>query len=315
MSDTHGFGSAVRRPGIARRALVIALALNAVFMVVEVAGGIAFDSLALVADAAHMLTDVAGLTVALIALALMSRGPSARHTFGLQRAEVLAAQVNGVLLLLASGWIVVEATRRISSPHPVVGAGMLLVAGAGLAVNLVSAWMLAREQRRSLNLRGAYLHMVSDAAGSAGAVVAGIAIVRWGSNADWVDPAVSIGIALLVAWAAWRLIRETTHVLLEGSPAAISVDAVDHAIRAVHGVGGLHDLHVWTLASDVPALSCHVRVAGDMELHDAQARGDEIKHMLAERFGIQHITLELECHECTRDFVEAPDAGSPSRTS
>jgi cobalt-zinc-cadmium efflux system protein len=272
------------------------LAANAALLVAELVGGVRFRSLALLGDAAHLLTDVAGLAVAALALRLVERPATPRHSFGLQRVEVLAAQANGLLLGAASVWLLVEAGRRLAHPLPVAGLGLSVLALVGLVVNGASAALIAGVQGSSLNMRGALLHMLSDAAGSAGALVAGVLAVGWGL--DRADPAVSVGIAVLVLRAAWRLLRETTHVLLEGAPRGIDPRAVEEALRSSEGVEGVHHLHLWNLASDVPALSAHVVLRGEVSMHEAQGRGERLKDMLARRFGILHSTLELECHEC-----------------
>lgn len=288
-----------------RRVLWISLVANAAFMVVEIVGGLAFDSLALLADSAHMATDVVGLGIALTAQALSERPATGRHTYGLQRAEVLGAQANGLLFLVAAAWIIVEAVGRIGSPADVNGLGLLVVATAGLAVNLGSALVLRRVQGRSLNMRGAVLHMALDAVASVGAIVAGVAVVVWG--ADWVDPVVSIVIALLVLWSAWSLLRDTTRVLLEGVPVGLDADALTRALADAPGVSAVHHLHVWSLASDVPALSAHIVLSDARDLHAAQIQGVALKAMLDDRFGIEHATLELECHDCDDpDHVAIP---------
>lgn len=288
-----------------RRVLRWALAANALFMVAEFVGGVVFGSLALLADAVHMLSDVAGLGIALLAQHLIERPASVRHTFGLQRAEVLGAQANGVLLLASAGWILFEAVRRIGDPPDVVGPGLLIVATLGLLVNVVSAVMLARASGRSLNMRGAYTHMLADAAGSGGAVVAGLAVTFLG--ADWVDAAASIGIGLLVISTAWGLLRDTTHVLLEGAPDDLDPADVEGWLQAEPGVASVHHLHLWHLTSESTALSAHVVLEDQPTLHQAQARGDRLKEALAERFSILHATLELECHECEDEPGAEPD--------
>lgn len=288
-----------------RRVLRWALAANALFMVAEFVGGVVFGSLALLADAVHMLSDVAGLGIALLAQHLIERPASVRHTFGLQRAEVLGAQANGVLLLASAGWILFEAVRRIGDPPDVVGPGLLIVATLGLLVNVVSAVMLARASGRSLNMRGAYTHMLADAAGSGGAVVAGLAVTFLG--ADWVDAAASIGIGLLVISTAWGLLRDTTHVLLEGAPDDLDPADVEGWLQAEPGVASVHHLHLWHLTSESTALSAHVVLEDQPTLHQAQARGDRLKEALAERFSILHATLELECHECEHEPGAEPD--------
>jgi len=300
-----GHGHGVSR-ALQRRALWISLAANAVFMIVEVAGGFAFRSLALLADAAHMVSDVAGLGIALIAQRLLDRPATDRHSYGLQRAEVLGAQANGLTLLAVAGWIVFEAVHRIGKPVDVVGGGLLVVAGVGLVVNLASAVLLARAQGQSLNMRGAFVHMALDAAGSVAAIAAGVAVVAWG--AAWVDPAVSILISALVVVSAWGLLRDTAQVLLEGTPRGMDPAAVESALVADSDVETVHHLHLWNLASDVPALSAHVVLRGDLTLHDAQASGDRLKAVLDEEFGITHATLELECHSCQ------PPPDGPPRT-
>lgn len=291
-----------------RRALWVALTANAVFLIIEVGSGLSFRSLALLADAAHMLSDVVGLTIALVAQRLLDRPATARHSYGMQRAEVLGAQANGLTLLAVSGWIVLEAVRRIGRPGDVVGGGVMAVAALGLVINLGSAAMLARAQGASLNMRGAFVHMAVDAAGSMAAIGAGVAIVVW--SAEWVDPAVSIATAVLVLWSAWGLLRDTAHVLLEGAPRGMDPVAVEAALLADIDVEAVHHLHLWNLASDVPALSAHVVLNGEWSLHAAQTSGDRLRAMLNTRFGISHATVELECHPCEPGTSEHGDPGT-----
>jgi cobalt-zinc-cadmium efflux system protein len=280
---------------------------NAAFLIAEIIGGVVFNSLALLADAAHMASDVIGLTVGLVAMALMARPATDRHSFGLKRAEVLAAQVNGLILVGVSVWIIAEAVQRFGETLDIRGGGVIVVASLGLLVNLGSMMILLRSQGDSLNMRGAVLHMGADAAGSVGAIIAGVAVLVW--QADWVDPAVSILIAGLVLWSAWGLLRDTTNVLLEGTPRGIDPATVGAALGSEPKVEAVHHLHLWSVASDEPALSAHVVLAGEVTLHEAQERGDELKAMLAERFGIDHATLELECHPCD-DPVTADHAAT-----
>lgn len=292
-----------------RRALWLALVANGLFLLVEVAGGVVFRSLALLADAAHMLSDVAALSIALVAQRLLHRPATPRHSFGLQRAEVLGAQANGLILLAVAGWIVYEAVRRIGEPADVVGGGLVVVAVVGLAVNIGSTVLLVRVQGESLNMRGAVLHMVVDAAGSVAAIATGVAVVVW--QADWMDPLMSIVIALLVVWSAWRLLRDTANVFLEGTPRGMDPGRVEAALAADDAVEAVHHLHLWNLASDVPALSAHVLLCGDVSLHEAQATGDRLKALLDRRFGIAHATLELECHACELPAADR-SAGHPA---
>jgi cobalt-zinc-cadmium efflux system protein len=279
-----------------RRALRWALALNGGFLAVEVAGGLVFGSLALLADAAHMGSDVGALAIALVALRLVSRPASVRHTYGLQRAEVLAALVNAVVLVGAAVWIGIEAVGRIGDAVDVDGGGVAVVAAGGLAVNVASAVLLARTAGRSLNMRAALWHMVSDALGSLAALAAGLGVLVW--DATWADVAASLGVAMLVVIGAWRLLRDATRVLLEATPAHLDPGEVRVALLADPAVTAVHHLHLWSLGSESEALSAHVVVEGTPTLHDARAVADRLKAMLAERFAIGHSTLEVECHPC-----------------
>jgi cobalt-zinc-cadmium efflux system protein len=279
-----------------QRALLIALAINGAYLVVEVVGGVVFNSLALLADAGHMLSDVGALAIALIAHRLMERPATARHTYGLQRAEVVGGFFSAVSLAIVVMWIIFEAIGRLRQPEEVAGGGLLVVAAIGLVVNVFSAVMLARSRGNSLNMQAAFVHMAADAAGSVAVIVAAAGVLIW--ELTWVDPVASIFIGVLILWAAAGLIKNTLHVLLEGSPRGMDAVEVERSMSAFEGVDGVHHLHLWNLASDVPALSAHVVLEGELDLHAAQERGDRIKRMLARRFGIEHATLELECHAC-----------------
>ncbi len=279
-----------------KRALRTSFVANGVLLIVEVAAGLALGSLALLADATHMMSDVAALGVALGAQRLLDMPASSRHTYGLQRAEVLAAQFNGLVLVVAAGWIVYEAVDRLGDAPEIAGGGLALVASLGLIVNLASARLLFVARGDSLNMRGAYLHMMLDSLGSMGALGAGLGALWWG--AYWADPIISIAIAGLVLWSAWQLLRDTTQVLLEGAPRGMDASEVAGALASDAAVETIHHLHLWNLASDVPALSAHVVLVRAASLHDAQIEGERLKEMLQERFGIAHSTLELECHVC-----------------
>jgi cobalt-zinc-cadmium efflux system protein len=279
-----------------RRALQFALILNGGYLLVEVGGALMFNSLALFADAAHMLSDVVGLGIALAAQRLAMRPATARHTYGFQRAEVLGALANAVVIGAATAWIVYEAVGRLREPQTVEGGGLLLVAAAGLAVNAWSAIVIRRAQGHSLNMRGAFVHMWADALGSVAVIAAAIGVLIW--DATWLDPAASMAIAAIVIWSAGGLLRATLQVLLEGAPSHLRSEEIERALGESSGVESVHHLHLWSLASDVPALSAHVVLEGELSLHDAQGRGDQLKLMLEERFGISHATLELECHDC-----------------
>jgi cobalt-zinc-cadmium efflux system protein len=278
-------------------ALLFALVANALFLLVELVGGLVFGSLALVADAAHMVSDVVALGIALFAQIVARRPPTERHTYGFGRAEVLAAQVNGALLLVSAIAITIEALRRFANPHAIDAVPVLLVGIAGLVVNAVSAIVIGRTAGANLNLRAAMWHLGTDVLGSVAVIIAAVGVIV--ADAEWLDPAASIAIAGLVLLGAWQVLRDSTRVLLEAAPAGIDVAVVRAALADEPDVEAVHHVHVWSLASETPALSAHVVLRGDSwTLHDAQGRTDGLKAMLAERFGITHATLEVECHEC-----------------
>jgi len=289
----HAFSHEPGQPRTAQlRALSWALGVNVGLLVVEALGGLVFHSLALLADAAHLISDVAGLGIALLALRLTARPVSTQHSFGLARAEVLAAQASVFLLMGAGGWILVESLGRIRDPVTVNGVGLAVVATAGLAVNLGSALLVRRSVGASLNMRASFVHLATDAVGSVGAIIAGLLILGWGLQRA--DPVVSLATATLVLWAGWGLLRDTTHVLMEGAPRGLDPDQVRDAILAVGDVDNVHHLHVWTLASDIPALSAHIVITGEPTLRDAQRTAGQVKTALAEQFAITNVTLELE---------------------
>ena len=276
------------------RILRLALTANAVLLVIQIGGAMAFSSLALLADAGHQGSDVVALLIAVVAQALAGRAPSDNYTFGLRRAEVMGALLNAAMLLAVAAWVVVEASRRIGDPPDVSGWGVLVLGAAGLLVNGGCALLLHRSADRSLNVRGATLHLMGDTAGSVGVVATGVAVVLW--SADWVDSAVSYLIAGLLLWTGAGLIRRTTRVLLEGTPPGIDVRELSTLITAHEHVNGVHHLHVWSVDSLTVALSAHVEVAAD-SLHDAQIVATELERQLA-LSGVDHATLALECHPC-----------------
>jgi cobalt-zinc-cadmium efflux system protein len=284
-----------------RRALWFALIANAAFLVIQMVAALATGSLSLFADSIHMISDVAALFIALIALRLVLAPASPRHTYGLVRAEVISGLANALLLLVASVWIVIEAVNRLDSPESIKGGWVMIVAAIGFVVNAASAWGIARVGGANLNLRGAFWHLTGDALGSIGALLAGAAALFWG--ADWVDPLMSLLIVALIVVSAIGLVRDALRVLLESTPAGISLEEVEAALAAMPDVDAVHHTHIWSLGSESAALSTHVVLAGEPSLHDAQAQGEELKHLLADRFSIQHATIELECHDCEHDNV------------
>jgi len=294
--SAHRHGVAPHGPASKNSALYIAVFLTSTLAIVQLGGGIYLNSLALTADSAHMFGDVVALLIALVARHVALRPASLRHSFGWRRAEVVGAQINGLLLLAVSGWIVLEALTRLGTASSVRGKWLIVFAVIGLTANLVSTGLLVRSGRDDVNMRAAALHTISDAAGSLGALCAGVAITVW--NVQWADPVASIAIAILVVGAALRLLSETTHVLLEGAPRNVDVDGLKAALQVDPAVETVHHLHVWSLTSSDIALSAHVELAQATTLHEAQAEGARLKAMLAERFGVEHSTLELECHRC-----------------
>jgi cobalt-zinc-cadmium efflux system protein len=276
-----------------RRRLSLVLALTSAFLLIEVAAGIVTGSLALLADAGHMLTDVAGLVLALLAMKLAERPPSPRRTFGYHRAEILAALINAVLLLGVAGYILREAWERFRDPHPVPSGTVLVVAAAGLLVNVAGALLLRKESRSSLNLRGAYNEVVADALSSIGVIVG--AAVMGVTGFYRLDTLVAVAIALFVLPRSWALLRETLHVLLEGTPREVDLAALRSAMEGVPGVKTVHDLHVWTLTSGVHALSAHA-ILQEGATH-GQVLGD-LRTRVTAGFPITHVTVQLEERCC-----------------
>jgi len=272
-----------------RRLLAGALALIAALMAGEIVAGILAGSLALLADAGHLVSDVAALGLALAASAMASRPAQGRWTYGFRRLEILSAQANGLLLGLVGIWIVYAAIRRLVSPAEVRGGVVLVIALAGIVVNFAALALLARGSRESLNVRGAFLHVATDLAAFAGTAAAGGLVLATGW--DRFDPIAGLVVAFLMFWGAFGLLRESTRIFLEVSPPNIDPDLVARAIVAEPGVDEVHDLHVWTLTSGFPVLSAHVLVAPGSDCHALRRR---LESMLAERFGLDHSTLQVE---------------------
>jgi cobalt-zinc-cadmium efflux system protein len=272
-----------------RRALTIALALIVAFMIAEVVAAIIAGSLALLADAGHMLTDAGGLAFALFAATLASRPARGRWTFGYRRLEILAAQANGITLLVVALLILYGSVRRLISPGEVRGGFVLVVALAGIAVNIAATAVLSRASRESLNVRGAFLHVATDAVAFAGTAVAGGLILATGW--DRFDPIASLGVVALMLWASWGLLRESSSIFLERAPVAIDPEEVGRALVAEPDVVQVHDLHIWTVTSGFPALAAHVLVAPEADCHGVRRR---LERMLHDRFDLEHTTLQVE---------------------
>lgn len=258
-------------------------------MIAEAVGGWLSNSLALLADAGHMLTDVAAMLLTLFAFWFAARPATSKKTYGYYRMEILAAFVNGVVLVLLSLWVIYEAVERWQAPPDIKGVQLLLVASGGLVVNIIAAWLLHAGHKHDLNMRGAFLHVIGDLLGSIAAMVAGALILAFGWV--WADAVGSIFISAIIIVGAWRLILDSVNVLLEGTPTHISLAAVEESIMKTDGVTGIHDLHIWTISSGIHALSVHIS-HDETVLHSdllAMVRGK-----LHDSFGIDHLTIQME---------------------
>ena len=277
-----------------RRWLGVALGIVLAFMALEIVAGLLASSLALLSDAAHLVTDAAAIGLAMLAAGLAARPAHGRFTFGLGRAEILSAQANGAALLVLAGVLGVEAVRRLTSPEDVDGAFVLVVGLVGAGANVATAWAISRAQRRSLNIEGARAHVLSDLAASLTAATAGLVILVTGF--DRADPIASLLVSAYMLRSAWSLLRESTQVLLEGAPRGVDPDAVGRALAQEPGVVEVHDLHVWEVTSGFPALAAHVLVRPGDDCHAVRRR---LQQTLEQRFGIRHVTLQVD---------HAPDA-------
>ncbi len=276
----------------------IALALTGTFMLVEIVGGILSGSLALLADAGHMLTDTMALALSAIAFRVSSRPADEKRSYGYQRFQILAAFVNGLSLLVIVGWILFEAIQRILTPSIVMGQTMLYVATAGLLVNVIVFFILHGGDQENLNIRGAVLHVLGDLLGSVAAITAALVILSTG----WmpIDPILSIGVAMLIFRSAWHLVKRSGHILLEGSPEWLDVDEMQSKIIVSNSeVKEIHHVHVWGLTPQHPMLTMHVALKEIQA--DTTATVRSIKDLLKKEYGINHSTIEVECDDCADD--------------
>jgi len=278
-----------RRDPKSLRSLKIALALTSTYMLAEAIGGWLTNSLALLADAGHMLTDVAALVLTLMAIWFASRPATPNKTFGYYRLEILAAFVNGIALVLLSLWVIYEAYERWQESPEILGLGLTIVAFGGLVINLIAAWLLHGNHKDDLNMRGAWLHVMGDALGSVAAIVAGVVIIAFGWL--WADAVVSVLISLIIIWGAWRLIRESVNVLLEGTPAHINLTAVEESILQMDSINEVHDLHVWTITSGIEALSVHIVHKDSITQPELL---QQVRNKIHDDFDINHLTIQLE---------------------
>jgi cobalt-zinc-cadmium efflux system protein len=293
---SHGHAHAHDDGANARRLLVVVV-LTALYMVAEFIGGWLSHSLALIADAGHMLADVAALGLSLFAVWISRRPPTPTRSYGYHRTEILAALANAATLIGISIWVCIEAYRRLHEPAEVAGRMVMVIATGGLLVNLAGMWVLSGGRASNLNIRGAWIHVASDALGSVGTIVAGAAVAFLGWM--WADPVASVIIAALVCWSAWALLIESLDVLMEGTPSGIDPTKVRDVLGTVHGVQAVHDLHIWSITSGRVSLSAHIAVDGSRPDRDVLP---ELCAKLSEDFGITHVTLQLES-ECAASEV------------
>lgn len=288
----HSHGGHAHAPADFGRAFLIGIILNVGFVLVEAGYGISVNSVALLADAGHNLSDVLGLLIAWGAATLSKRKPSAHYSYGLKRTSILAALFNAMFLLVAIGAIAFEAVQRLMHPQPVEGGVIMAVAAVGILVNGITAWLFARGRKGDINIRGAFLHMAADAAVSAGVVVAGFLVIRTGWL--WLDPATSLVIVAVILIGTWGLLRSSVAMSLDRVPEGVAPADVNTALMDLPGVTKVHDLHIWSMSTTDVALTCHLVMPagcpGDFFLHDASA-------MLHDRFEIGHSTIQVEQDE------------------
>lgn len=296
MAHSHGHDHA---PANFTRAFFIGIALNSVFIAAEVAAGFFADSVALLADAGHNLSDVLGLALAWAAAAMAARPRSDRFTYGLKKAPILAALFNAIFLLVAIGAILLEGIQRLFHPEPADGRVVMVVAAIGILINGMTAWLFASGRKHDLNIRGAYLHMAADTAVSLGVVVAGALILYTGLQ--WIDPVVSIIVALVILWGTFDLLKQSTGMSLAGVPHGISLAEVDSSLSAIDGVAALHDLHIWPMSTTENALTVHLVVPRQDVRRQVLA---EARRLLHDRYHLEHVTIQIddltgeECVDC-----------------
>jgi cobalt-zinc-cadmium efflux system protein len=287
-----------------QKALWIAIGITVAIMIVEFIGGILSNSLALLSDAGHMLTDAMSLMLSLFALRLAMRPSSSTKTFGLYRMEILAALINGTTLILISVYILYQAYQRIEAPEPVKTGTMLLIASIGFVANAIAAWAMMRTSKENLNIRGAYLHILGDALSSLGVIAGGLIIYFTGWSV--VDPIISVIICLVILRGAFVLVKDAVNVLLEAVPKDVDLGEVQKTLKSIPGVKDLHHVHLWTISSGMHALSAHVLV-GDIQMSGTGSILQAIHQLLMERYRISHSTIQFECENCQEGFYCSMD--------
>lgn len=279
--------------GSNKKVLLISFIMITGYMIIEAIGGFLTNSLALLSDAGHMLSDSISLMVALIAFKLAEKKASHHKTFGYKRFEILAAVINGVALILISLYIIYEAIKRFSHPPEIATTGMLTISIIGLAVNILVAWIMLNggDTKNNLNIRGAYLHVISDMLGSVGAILGAILIIFFGWS--WADPVASVIVAILVLRSGYHVTKDSIHVLMEGTPENIDVTDIIHTIEETEGIQSIHDLHIWSITSGLNALSCHAVVNDQLTISESESILRKIEHELGDQ-GITHVTIQME---------------------
>ncbi|HMM03542.1 cation transporter [Pelobium manganitolerans] len=301
-----------------KKTLTISLVIITVYMAVEVIGGLLTNSLALLADAGHMLSDAVSLFIALMAFKFSSKVANYGKTYGYKRFEILAAVINGATLILISAYIIYEAIERFQNPPEIQSSGMLIVAFIGLLVNVLVAWIMMRgaDVKENLNMRGAYLHVISDMLGSVGAIIAALLIMFFGWG--WADPLASIIVSILVLRSGYLVTKSSVHVLMEGTPQNVEVDKVTEKILNTDGIKSIHDLHIWTITSGLNALTCHAVVNEKMTIGESEILLRKVEHEL-EHMNIHHVTIQLETSAHLHDnsvlcIVKAEPSGHDQHT-
>ena len=289
--DHHGHHHFDRQREGNQKGLLIALCITAGIMILEFIGGLVTNSLALLSDSGHMLSDTSSLALSLVAIWFANRAASSEKTYGYYRFEVLAALFNGVTLFVIAGFIIYEAYERVLHPQTVASGMMMVIAAIGLGANLLSAWSLLRQGdvKDNVNLRSAYLHVLGDALGSVGALVAGLLMLLF----NWyiADPIISVVVALLILKSAWGVLTHSVHILMEGSPAHVDTNEIKELLKEIDGVKDVHDIHVWTITSGLHSFSCHLQVSDDQ---DCQAILQKALNLVKEQCGIEHSTIQVE---------------------
>lgn len=291
---THSHGHSHEAPTTAWR-LAVTVTLNFVITAVEIVGGIASGSLSLVADALHNFSDGVAVIITWIALRLKAGDNTARHTFGLKRAEILAAVINASVLLVVTFYLFYHSITRLMAPETVRGGLMTLIAAIGLAANIAGTLLLREGSKGSLNIRSAYLHLLSDAVGSAAVIAGGAAIYLW--NVTWVDPVLTIIIGLYILRESWAIMTQALHVLMEGAPPHVSLEDVQKVVESLPGVVDLHHVHIWAVGEDDIHMDAHINVH-DMLVSATCRLREQLEHELGDAFGINHLTIQFECEGC-----------------